>query len=197
MKNIFKILLAVSLLFSWANALKKDEIQSVMNQKIDAALLVLKNKELTNGKKGEEIIKIIDDVFDYKLMARISLGKKTWKSISNEKKDEFIKLFENKLKNSYIDKLELYTDQKVKIIDLVPYKKTRLQLKSEVIGKDEVYKINYNFYKNKKTNEWFIYDVDLIGVSIIQTYRKQFAGLLKEKTFDEMLDVLKEKETKN
>lgn len=197
MKNLFKILLAVTLFFSWANAIKKDEIQSVMNKKIDAALLVLKNKELSNGKKGEEIIKIIDDVFDYKLMARISLGKKTWKSISDEKKDEFVKLFEDKLKNSYIDKLELYTDQKVKIIELVPYKKSRLQLKSEVIGKDEVYKINYNFYKNKKANEWFIYDVDLIGVSIIQTYRKQFAGLLKEKTFDEMLEVLKEKETKN
>lgn len=86
MKNLFKILLAVTLFFSWANAIKKDEIQSVMNKKIDAALLVLKNKELSNGKKGEEIIKIIDDVFDYKLMARISLGKKTWKSISDEKK---------------------------------------------------------------------------------------------------------------
>ena len=35
----------------------------------------------------------------------------------------------------------------------------------------------------KKNGEWFIYDIDLVGVSIIQTYRQQFAGLLKEKSF--------------
>jgi len=197
MKNIIKVLLALTFIFSSAHALKKDEIKSEMNKKIDAALLVLKKKDLNNDQKGEEIIKIIDDLFDYKLMARIALGKKTWKSLSKDKQAEFVKIFEDKLKNSYIDKLGLYTDQKVNIIDLAPYKKSRLQLKSEVVGKDEVYKINYNFYKNKKADEWFIYDVDLLGVSIIQTYRKQFAGLLKEKTFDEMLDVLKNKETTN
>lgn len=197
LKNIFKILLALACILSSANAIKKDDIENTMNKKIDAALLVLKNQDLTNEKKGEEIVEIINDVFDYKLMARIALGKKTWNTLSNEKKNEFVNIFENKLKNSYIEKLELYTDQKVKIIDLAPYKKSRLQLKSEVVGKDETYKINYNFYRNKKTDEWFIYDVDLVGVSIIQTYRKQFAGLLKEKTFDEMLEVLKNKDANN
>ena len=138
---------------------------------------------------------LIDDVFDYNVMARIALGKKTWKSLSSDKKAEFVEVFENKLKNSYVDKLELYTDQKVKINDLVTYKKSRLQLQSEVIGSDESYAINYNFYKNKKLNEWFIYDVDLLGISIIQTYRKQFSGLLKEKSFDEMLELLKANNT--
>ena len=36
-----------------------------------------------------------------------------------------------------------------------------------------------------------IYDIDLVGVSIIQTYRQQFAGLLKEKSFDEMFKQFK------
>ncbi|MFY4820212.1 ABC transporter substrate-binding protein, partial [Aliarcobacter butzleri] len=49
-----------------------------------------------------------------------------------------------------------------------------------------------NFYnKSKDSNEWLIYDVDLVGVSIIQTYRQQFAGILKEKTFDEMFEQFK------
>lgn len=196
MKSLFKILLTIVFVFTSANALKKDEIKNQMNLKIDDILVVLKKDELTNGKKGEEIIKIIDGVFDYKTMARISLGKKTWKSLSSEKKEEFVKVFEEKLKNSYIDKLELYTDQKVKILELTPYKKSRLQLKTEIVGKNEVYKINYNFYNNKKIKEWLIYDVDLLGVSIIQTYRQQFSGLLKEKTFDEMLVVLKESNNK-
>lgn len=194
-KNLFKILLALTFIFTSANALQKDEIQSQMKIKIDDILVILKNKELTNGKKGEQIIQIMDEVFDYKVMARIALGR-TWKSIDNEKQQEFIKAFENRLKNSYVEKLELYTNQKVKIISLEPFNKSRLQLKTEVVGTNEVYNISYKFYYNKKTKEWLIYDVDLLGVSIIQTYKQQFAGQLKAKTFDELLVALKEINTK-
>lgn len=192
---IFKILLVAMLSISSAYALKKDEIKAQMTSKIDNVLLILEKKELNTKQKGDEIIKVIDEVFDYDLMARISLGKETWNSLSSEKQKEFTKVFENKLKKSYIEKLELYNDQKVKVIDLLPYNNTRLQLETQLIGKNEVYTINYNFY-SKDGSEWLIYDVDLVGVSIIQTYRQQFAGLLKEKTFDEMLALLKDSNTK-
>lgn len=195
-KNLFKILLVLTFAFTSSNALQKDEIQSQMNAKIDNILVILKDKKIENGKKGEEIIKIIDDVFDYEVMAKIALGKKTWLSIDTQKQEEFVKAFENRLKNSYIEKLELYTDQKVKIIGLEPFKNTRLQLNTEVVGSDEVYQINYKFYNDKKENEWLIYDVDLLGVSIVQTYKQQFAGQLKEKTFDELLAELKKTDNK-
>ena len=190
-KNIFKFLLAISFCITSANALKQNEIQEEMTKKIDNVMLILKKKNLTIPQKGQEIIQVIDEVFDYELMAKIALGKETWTSLSQDKQKEFSKVFENKLKKSYIEKLGLYNDQKVKIIGLTPYNKTRLQLETELIGKDGVYKINYNFYnKSKDEEQWLIYDVDLVGVSIIQTYRQQFAGLLKEKTFDEMLSLL-------
>ncbi|MDZ7818515.1 MAG: ABC transporter substrate-binding protein [Aliarcobacter sp.] len=191
LKKIFKFLLIITVTVTYANALKKDEIQEQMTKKIDNVLLVLERKELSISQKGDEIIKIIDEVFDYELMARIALGKETWNSLSNEKQKEFVKVFENKLKKSYVEKLELYNDQKVKILGLKPYNNTRLQLETELIGKEGNYKINYNFYnKAKDSEQWLIYDVDLLGVSIIQTYRQQFSGLLKEKTFDEMLVLL-------
>jgi len=197
MNNILKLLLVMVFTITSAFALKKDEIKSQMTAKIDNVLLILEKKELTTAQKGEEIIKIIDDVFDYGLMARISLGKETWNSLSEEKQKEFTEVFEKKLKKSYVEKLELYNDQKVKIVDLLPYKGSRLQLETELVGKDEVYKINYNFYnKSKDDNQWLIYDVDLVGVSIIQTYTQQFSGLLKEKTFDEMLVLLKDSNKK-
>ena len=190
-KNLFKICLLIAFALTSANAMKQDEIQPIMTKKIDNVLSILEQKSLPMSKKGEQIIKLIDEVFDYELMARIALGKETWETLNEQKQKEFTKIFENKLKNSYIEKLELYNDQKVKVIGLNPYNKTRLQLETELLGKDGVYKINYNFYnKSKDSEQWLIYDVDLVGVSIIQTYRQQFAGLLKEKTFDEMLVLL-------
>lgn len=190
-KNIFKIFALLVILLTNANALKENEIEKEMTKKINDVLLILEKKDLTIAQKGDEIIKIIDEVFDYELMARIALGKETWDKLSQEKQKEFTKIFENRLKKSYIEKLAFYNDQKVKVIGLKPYNNTRLQLETELLGKDEIYKINYNFYNKSKDNEqWLIYDVDLVGVSIIQTYRQQFAGLLKEKTFDEMLVLL-------
>lgn len=191
LKKLFKFLLIITVTVTYANALKENEIQEQMTKKIDNVLLILEKKELNISQKGDEIIKIIDEVFDYELMARIALGKETWNTLTNEKQKEFVKVFENKLKKSYVEKLELYNDQKVKILGLKPYNNTRLQLETELVGKEGNYKINYNFYnKSKDKEEWLIYDVDLVGVSIIQTYRQQFSGLLKEKTFDEMLALL-------
>ena len=197
LKKLFKFLLIITVTVTYANALKENEIQEQMTKKIDNVLLILEKKELNISQKGDEIIKIIDEVFDYELMARIALGKETWNTLTNEKQKEFVKVFENKLKKSYIEKLELYNDQKVKILGLKPYNNTRLQLETELIGKEGNYKINYNFYnKSKDKEEWLIYDVDLVGVSIIQTYRQQFSGLLKEKTFDEMLVLLENPDKK-
>lgn len=191
LKNIFKFSLLLTIIVSSANAIQEKEIQETMTKKIDNVLLILEKKELNISQKGEEIIKIIDEVFDYELMARIALGKETWNDLSDSKQKEFVKIFETKLKNSYVEKLELYNDQKVKIIGLKPYNNTRLQLETELVGKEGNYKINYNFYnKSKDKDDWLIYDVDLVGVSIIQTYRQQFSGLLKEKSFDEMLALL-------
>ena len=196
-KDLPQILLLVGFIITSANALKQDEIQVIMTKKIDNVLAILEQKSLPINKKGEQIIKIIDEVFDYELMARIALGKETWDTLNEQKQKEFTKIFETKLKNSYIEKLELYNDQKVKILGLNPYKNARLQLETELLGKEGTYKINYNFYnKSKDGEQWLIYDVDLVGVSIIQTYRQQFAGLLKEKTFDEMLVLLEKSNTK-
>ena len=197
LKKLFKILFLITFAITSANAMKQDEIQQTMTKKIDNVLTILEQKNLPINKKGEQIIKIIDEVFDYELMARIALGKETWDTLSEQKQKEFTKIFETKLKNSYIEKLELYNDQKVKILGLNPYKNARLQLETELLGKEGTYKINYNFYnKSKDSEQWLIYDVDLVGVSIIQTYRQQFAGLLKEKTFDEMLVLLENPDKK-
>ncbi len=197
LRNVFKVLLVLVFSFSFANALTQNEIQPTMTKKIDTVLSILEKKDLTIPQKGDEIIKVIDEVFDYELMAKIALGKETWNSISEDKQKKFAKVFENKLKKSYIEKLELYNNQKVKILGLKPHNNTRLQLETELIGKDSTYKISYNFYnRSKDAEEWLIYDVDLVGVSIIQTYRQQFAGLLKEKTFDEMLVQFENSNTK-
>ncbi|MDX9814542.1 MAG: ABC transporter substrate-binding protein [Sulfurimonas sp.] len=165
-------------------ALEKSEIESQMNQKIQEVLGILRVDGATTEQKGKEIVEIMDEVFDFDLMAKIALGKNAWNSIDRSKQDEFSKVFEQKLKDSYIEKLELYNNQTIDILSLEPNGKNRLLLKTLIRGKDDNYEVNYNFYD--KNGDWLIYDVDLVGVSIIQTYRAQFADALKQKSFEDM-----------
>ena len=121
-------------------------------------------------------------------MSRISLGKQ-WKTLSSEQKTTFVKAFEKKLKLSYIDKLNLYTDEKIIIRNIKKYKKNRIQLFTDLVGKTETFEIIYKFHKNKN-NDWLIYDINIIGVSIMQTYRKQFSSFLKTNTFSNLVNTL-------
>lgn len=197
MKNIFKVLLVTLFSISSLFALQKDEIKAVMSKKIDTSISIIKKQNMTNKEKGQEIIKIIDEVFDYRKMALISLGRDAWVSATTEQKKRYLEAFETSLKNSYIDKLGLYTDQKVKVIDLESTftersNVERIKLITELIGQSESYTVNYLFYENNN-KEWLIYDIDLAGTSVIATARKQYAGLLKQKSLEEMISEIEAK----
>ncbi|MDD3591666.1 MAG: ABC transporter substrate-binding protein [Sulfurovum sp.] len=170
-------------------AIEEQNIQKVMDSKIREVLSILKDKTLSQSRKEQKSVQVIDDLFDYDTMAQISLGKR-WNSLTKNEKAQFSKAFERKIKYSYLDKLRLYNNQKVIIKALKKVKSNRITLETQVIGLDDTYKVVYLFYKKKQTNQWYIYDVELVGVSIIQTYRKQFSEFLSTKSFKQLLESL-------
>ena len=188
MRFIGIFLLTITFFMNSALAVQEDKIISTMNQKIDEVIMVLQNKSFTQDVKAKSIFNLMDDMFDFNVMSRISLGR-SWKNLDTQQQNNFSEKFEARLKASYVDKMKLYTNQQIKIIRQEKVKKNRIKLITHVIGSDETYVINYKFYKNK-TSEWLIYDVEILGVSILQTYRKQFIAFLKNKSFDELLKTL-------
>lgn len=180
-----KLILSFLLIVSCSFGMTKDEIKVKMSNKIDKVLMILKDSKIEKDKKVEEIVSIMNSLFDYTLMSRLSLGR-TWNQLSDEQKKQFENLFTKKLKDSYVEKLNLYTDELVKILGTEQPKTNRIILKTQLIGKEDKYDIDYKFYE-KHNNHWLIYDVNLLGVSIIQTYRQQFSGFLKDKSFDELI----------
>jgi phospholipid transport system substrate-binding protein len=181
-----KIMITTLLLLTPLLAIPESEINSQMTTTINNITAVLQNKSLTLEDKKAQILPEVDGLFNYTTMSKISLGK-TWKTLSATQKEEFRNKFENKLKNSYFEKLELYTDQKVNVTKVEKVKATRIKLFAEIVGADETYELIYKFYKVKNSEDWLIYDVEITGVSIIQTYRKQFSEFLKTKSFSELV----------
>ncbi len=184
-KKFLFLLVLLSAFSSELFAIEESKIKNVMQEKIDSVIEILQIKDKSKTEKTEKIFSIMDEVFDYKVMSQIALGR-DWKELSSEEKEKFTKLFELKLKNSYIDKLDLYTDEKIEINDIEKVNAKRIKLITYLIGKDDKYEIEYKFHKNSES-DWLIYDVNIIGVSIMQTYRQQFAGYLKNKSFKDLL----------
>ena len=192
-KKLLILLIGMLLYAQSAMALQESEISSFMRTNIDLATSILRNSKLAKPERTAQLYAIFDSVFDYTLMARLAIGGKQWESLNHDKQVEFTKLFEMKLKNSYMEKLDLYTDEKIVIKNLEKIKDARIHLTTHLMRNGEVYEIIYKFYKDANNN-WMIYDVDILGVSIIQTYRTQFAEILAKESFDKLLDRLKQPE---
>lgn len=186
--QIVKALLVCFIIFNSANALQEDKIFSSMTDKINKTTQILQNQQIDKMQKQKDIFDIFDAVFDYELMAKLSLGKQ-WNSLESQQQKLFTQSFEQRLKASYIDKLYLYTNQTIIVKDMLKPKDNRIEIMMHILGEKETFEVIYKFYKNGN-NDWLIYDVNILGISIIQTYRNQFVGVLQKETFEELIQRL-------
>ena len=126
-----RILIVLLMLFFTSSAPLADEvseIRAMTKEKVDIVINILKDKSFSKNEKKEGILETIDGLFDFSLMARLSLGKKHWKTLSKEKRKEFSELFVERLKLSYLEKLDLYTDEEVVVDEARKTKKNRVEV---------------------------------------------------------------------
>jgi phospholipid transport system substrate-binding protein len=170
-----------------------NEAQALLKNRLDATIAVLQKKDLDQQKKNEQLVEIVTPMFDFHLMAKLSLGRKYWPGLSEAKKDEFTDLFIKRLRASYLEKISLYTDEKVFFKKPVQNKR-KVRIPTEIISNNNRISMIYKMYKSKK--DWKIYDVEIEGISIISTYRSQFDQVLSKGTIDELLQKLEKPENK-
>ena len=163
---------------------EKNAAEEFLKSKLDAVFTVLQNKDLTPKAKNSQVVEIVTPMFDFELMAKLSLGKKYWPDLSQDKKERFTELFIERLRQSYLNKLTVYTDEKIIYESPVAVKK-KVHVPTQLISKGKKISMLYKLYSSN--NSWKIYDVEIEGVSIIRSYRSQFNEILQKGTFEELL----------
>jgi len=183
-----------TLIFSQAAvADNKKEAEKVLKGKLESVIIVLEKKDMDQQVKKKEIVEIVTPIFNFSLMSKLTLGKKHWPSLTKVQKDKFITLFTKRLKDSYLDKMLLYTDEKIEYKESVQVGK-KVQIPTILTSKDNKISMIYKLYKSKQG--WRIYDIEIQGVSLISTYRSQFDGILRKKSVDDLLVKLEKPENK-
>ena len=154
-----------------------------LQKSVDEILKVLQSDELKRpGKKDERqqlILNIVTDMFDFRAMARSSLGQ-SWNSLSPAEQDEFVKLFTNLIEQRYIGKIDSYDNQKV-VYKKELVKGDKAMIYTDIVDKDLEIPI---VYRLKESNgKWLIYDLKIENVSLIVNYRRDFDSIIRKEQF--------------
>lgn len=165
-----------------------NDLRDLLQSRWEAVIITLKKTDIDDKVKEKQIYKIVSPLFDFPLMAKLTLGRKNWPKLSPPQREKFIRLFTSRLRSSYLDKVKLYTDEKGMYKPIQQKKKTIIYVPMQLVTKDEDIAILYKLRKEDKF--WKIYDVEIQGISILRTYRSQFDDILRRGTVEDLLSQL-------
>lgn len=189
MATVVSVLLLTIPCRGWAGA-AKETVQTEVG-KIVTTIKTPGFKDQPREKQITDIRQIINAVFDYSELSKRTMGK-GWKKFSDAQKEQFTALFSELLENTYADRLLAYTDEKIDFGDEVELKKNRVEVKSNIITKDNK-SVPLNYRLIKKEGAWRVYDVVIEGISLVQNYRSQFREILATKSPQDLIDTLEAK----
>lgn len=155
--------------------------------------LLLSDAELKKPEHGMErrnqLLSIIEERFSCEEMSKRSLGDQ-WGQLTEAEQHEFTRLFSTLLAKSYMSKIEGYAGEPIRYLGerlTNGYAVVRAQVSSP---KNEFL---LDFRMVEKTGDWLIYDVVVDGISLISSYRGQFARVLTFASTEGLLERMREK----
>ncbi|MFQ5442196.1 MAG: ABC transporter substrate-binding protein [Thermodesulfobacteriota bacterium] len=196
MKSKLKVIMVLVLLplFFNAAAVHASEVTDILKATIDGAFKVLNDPSLKGPEKEalkrEKLRAAIKKTLDFAEMSKRSLARHWLKRTDAERK-EFVALFSDLLENSYMDKIEMNSDAKVRYYG-ERKAGNKVEVKTNVLTrKGLVVPINYRLMK--KGGVWVVYDIVIEGVSLVSNYRTQFNKIIRQSSYEDLVKGLKEK----
>ena len=190
LKRLF-LILAFGITLAAANIVSADMSPTdSIRGSVDGILTLLQNKELDQATRRKEMRKVINARFDFRAMSQRTLAT-NWKKASKEQKQEFVMLFSQLIENTYIGRVEAYTDEKVDYPgEKVKGKKAVVE--TLILTASADIPINYKVYQ-KKNGEWWVYDVIIEGISLISNYRSSYQNIVSKEGLDGLLAKMRSK----
>ena len=159
---------------------------------------VARDKEALKENPGE-MFRLVSDLifphFDFGVMSHFVMGK-SWKELTDEKRQEFMNQFRMLLVRTYASALLEFSDQEISYIphDGGDQAKIAKVLQQIDTGKGESMLITYRLHN--RNIDWKVFDVSVSGVSLVKTYRASFQSIANSEGIDGLIGSLKEKNEK-
>ena len=167
------------------------EITNKLKNTINKVISTLNDEALKNDLPARRAIlrNTINTQFNYRQMVMRSLAK-NWDVRSAEEQQLFIALFKSLLENSYANKLESFSNEKINYIDEVVKGEYAL-VKTEVVRKATTVGVDYKLVR--ENGVWQVYDFVIEGVSMVRNYRAQFTKIIHKHSYEVLVQKLTDK----
>jgi phospholipid transport system substrate-binding protein len=193
---ILAILLPVLLLASPVQAAPLQDTpeqgaREAVSATIERVLEVLATDGLTTDQRVDRIEVIVEDRFDFKLIARLVLGR-NWKKLDDAQRDEFTGEFQQHLSQTYGRRLESYSGEQIAIGDSREESNGDITVKTKIVGgSGDGTAVDYRM--RQREEGWFVIDVVIEGVSLLQNFRSQIQEIVSSKGTAGLIQTLREK----
>ena len=188
------LIFCVLYIFSPVTHCFASSVQDQLQGTISRILEILKDPalkgEASTQQRRETLRKVIYEQFSFEKMSQLCLGRH-WKDRSEEEKKAFVELFGKLLEETYISKIEGYTDERVEYLKEVITDK-KAQVNTRIIAEKIEIPIDYRLYQ-EKDGSWKVYDLIIEGVSLVGNYRSQFDEILQRDNYEKLIEELKKK----
>ncbi len=198
--KLFATAVGVSLLgiAPWVRA--AEEAPDALIKRVSAE--VLDNIKSDKAVKGGDMGKVIGLV-DAKIMPNVNFTRMTasavgrnWRQATPEQQKRLQEEFKTLLIRTYSGALSQVNDQKINVKPLrAAPADTEVVVRTEVLGRGDPVQLDYRM--EKTPTGWKIYDLNVLGVWLVETYRTQFAQEISAKGVDGLIASLSERNKSN
>lgn len=198
MRFWFLLFLSLLLEFSFVEAafaqeLKPDEL---VKKVTDEVLNAVKNdKALAAGDK-QKALKLAEEKIlphvDFEEATRLAVGR-AWRQASPEQRKQLVDAFRSMLVRTYSNAITAYQGQTMKVMPLhMKAGETDVTVHNQYL-KPGGQPVQIDYQMHKTGGGWKIYDIVVGGVSLVLTYRSEFASVVRQQGIDGLIKRMAEK----
>jgi phospholipid transport system substrate-binding protein len=192
--------LALALLAAGPAVRAADEAPDALIKRTSTEVLdaIKADKAIQSGDTGK-IIALVDG----KVMPHVNFTRMTaaavgrnWRQATPEQQKRLQDEFKTLLIRTYSGALAQVKDQTVNVKPLrAAAADTEVQVRTEVVGRGDPIQLDYRM--EKTATGWKIYDLNVLGIWLVETYRTQFAQEISAKGVDGLIAALAQRNQSN
>ncbi len=198
--HVVGVSLSLVLLAGFAPARASDEAPDALIKRTSTEVLdAIKADKAIQGGDVSKIITLVDS----KVMPNVNFTRMTaaavgrnWRQATPEQQKRLQDEFKTLLVRTYAGALAQVKDQTVNVKPLrAAPTDTEVQVRTEIIGRGDPIQLDYRMEKTQAG--WKIYDLNVLGIWLVETYRTQFAQEISAKGVDGLIAALAERNKSN
>lgn len=182
-------LLVPGLLFTLAADAQTATPTAAVQSVVDSILVVLRKPDFDMAADRPAISAEIKRAFDDTAMAQSVLST-NWRQASPEQQNEFKALLLQTIEGTYLGRIKAYTNESVEYRK-EEIRENRATVNTVIIAATGEIPVNYKL--RLRSDGWFVYDVEVENVSMVNSYRDTYRDVVARDGIDSLLEQMRAK----